>query len=574
MDACAAGASQRRRARRRIILPAIVTVLPRARQSFMVAVLLVWFVASDRTGRSRLSAQPHPASHGTLRAIPGTILERPPVKRAGIGRAHEVISTTAAGAQEWYDIGLAHLHSFAWLDAARAFNAALRLDPQCAMAHAGLSFAFGGLGAFQGAVDEIARAQRAVSPAAAHDRLRIALRQQQLQVLSGALASDRYVAALDQALTAAPKDVELLLLRGEAGSGDVAASGHDSGASGVVYYQRAQQADANAFAPRHYLAHAYENSGQTALALRESEVYATMAPAVPHAHHMVGHSLRRLGRTSEAIARFEQADALAQAAFASDQVPPEYDWHTHHNTALLAAAYRYVGRLQAAAQRLEPAFTRAAPLLPEELTKRAWPALLLVRGRVVEAATAALQLTLHGDPLVRGAGHLATAQVHLSAGRVAAAGLAADAALRELRQAGAAASELAPDLRMTQGVFLLRSSERDRERARTMVRDAMASWRARNGPDAWSDTLFALELTFRLVRQADDRVLAAEVAEQMRQHDPLYAGTSFALALVAEARGDRAAARAAYTEAIARWQAADPDHPDAQTARARLASLS
>ena len=116
--------------------------------------------------------------------------------------------------------------------------------------------------------------------------------------------------------------------------------------------------------PHHYLAHAFENSGQMDLALRESESYTKIAPAVAHAHHMLGHGLLRTDRATQAIVEFRKAVDLAVLHNTARHIPQEYDWHHHHNASLLAAAYRYTGRMRAAADLLT-AF--AAPLLPEEL---------------------------------------------------------------------------------------------------------------------------------------------------------------------------------------------------------------
>jgi hypothetical protein len=63
-----------------------------------------------------------------------------------------------------------------------------------------------------------------------------------------------------------------------------------------------------------------------------------MALAVPHARHMHGHNLRRVGRIDEAIAEFGAADALESAYVAAEQIPVEYDWHYQHNLDLLATS--------------------------------------------------------------------------------------------------------------------------------------------------------------------------------------------------------------------------------------------
>src|ERR1041384_5145291 len=76
---------------------------------------------------------------------PPTILEiaqRPVTLRTGIGAAHDTVGTSSKDAQAFYDQGLAYLHSYVWLEAARAFNQALRSAPNLAIAHARLSLAY------------------------------------------------------------------------------------------------------------------------------------------------------------------------------------------------------------------------------------------------------------------------------------------------------------------------------------------------------------------------------------------------------------------------------------------------
>src|ERR1700675_600946 len=77
--------------------------------------------------------------------VPREILERPVALRQGIGTVHEKVTTASRQAQSFYDQGLAYLHSFVWIEAARSFNQALRLDANLAMAEVGLSDAFMGL---------------------------------------------------------------------------------------------------------------------------------------------------------------------------------------------------------------------------------------------------------------------------------------------------------------------------------------------------------------------------------------------------------------------------------------------
>ena len=60
--------------------------------------------------------------------IPSEILVRPIDLRSGIGQAHDPIQGISAEAQKYYDQGLSYLHNYVWIDAARSFNQALRID--------------------------------------------------------------------------------------------------------------------------------------------------------------------------------------------------------------------------------------------------------------------------------------------------------------------------------------------------------------------------------------------------------------------------------------------------------------
>src|SRR5690242_21545403 len=61
----------------------------------------------------------------------------PPQKLTGIGNAHIRITATPE-AQAWFNQGLNLLHDFWDYESARAFEQAVRIDPQCAMCYWGL----------------------------------------------------------------------------------------------------------------------------------------------------------------------------------------------------------------------------------------------------------------------------------------------------------------------------------------------------------------------------------------------------------------------------------------------------
>ena len=509
-----------------------------------------------------------------LGPIPAELLERPVPLREGIGFAHEAATTTSDRAHAYCDQGLAYLHSYVWIEAARSFNQALRIDRNLAMAYLGLSYALGELGASEGAREASQRASALAGTVTEREQARIAVRSKQLAASAqpdNPTLRAEYERELDRAVVRHPDDVELLLLRGHADDGAHDSHGMGGGNGSIRFYERALALRPDYFPTHHYLAHAYENVGQMDRALDHAGVYARAAPAVPHAHHMHGHVLRRVDRMNEAIAEFRRADELEMAYFKSENIPPEYDWHYHHNLDLLGTAYEYVGQMRSAEPILRRSFDLRSIELSQELNEKAWPMFLLARGRADEALAASRALVGRSAPLVQALGHLLTSRVLMALHRMDDATEEGDAGLRQMRASGAVGGVLVPELQLTQGELLLRTGQA--ERGRAMFLDALAKVRAERGPDAWIQALFSLEAAGRIAREAGGPELAAGLAEQMRQYDSSYAGTHYALGLAAEQRGDFASARAEYGEAVRRWASADASLPDLADAKRRLAAM-
>jgi tetratricopeptide (TPR) repeat protein len=491
------------------------------------------------------------------------LVNRPVPLRAGIGSAHDAISTSSTRAQAFYDQGLAYLHSFVWLEAARSFNEALRADPKLAMAHLGLTIAYTELNAPAAARAALERAKALGASAGDHDRRHIAARSLQADAEAtprGSLRLPEYRAALDEALKAFPEDEELWLLRGLAESPDPANRGQGSGAESIRFYEKALALAPAHVAAHHYLTHAYENSGRTAQALAEGAAYAKMAPAVPHARHMYAHNLRRTGKISEAIEEFRAADALETEYFRAESVPVEYDWHYQHNLDLLATSYQYIGQMAAAETLFSKTFAIHSSLVVQEFNKRAWPEYLIARGRAREALDAALVLAGHRTPLVGAIGHIEAGRAQLALGRFKAAADEANAALRLMRGAPEGAGLAATPLKALQGEFFLRTGKRDE--GRPLLEAVAREVRAAPGPDAWTQALFTLEAIARAAREVGDWDFAAWAAKEMLDHDSQYAGSHLAMALVAEHRGDTKTASAERALVEKYWGRADAGLPE------------
>ena len=516
--------------------------------------MIIWWLALLALTQDA-HAHPAPAS-----AVAIELARRPVPLRKGIGVAHDAVATASTRAQAFYDQGLAYLHSYVWLEAARSFNQALTIDPKLAMAHAGLAVAYTELNAPAAATAALDDAKALA--ATDHDRRHIAARALQM---TGQTAA--YRAVLDEALKAFPLDDELWLARGQAASDDPAERGQGSVAASIPFYEKAAALAPDHFAAHHYLTHAFENTGRIADALAQGEAFAKMAPKVPHARHMFGHNLRRAGRIHDAIAEFLAADALESEYFRSEKIPVEYDWHYQHNLDLLATSYQYVGQMAAAEQRFRASFAIPSSLVVQEFDKREWPVFLIGRGQAKAALDAANVLAGHRSPVVSATGHVEAGRARLALGQFKEAADEGNAALRLMRGTEGAGM-VATALEAFQGEFFLRTGQKDK--ARSMLEGVARKVRSAPGPDAWAQALFTLEAIARAAREVGDWELAGWTARQMLEHDPNYAGAHFALALVAQHGGDLPAARSEGAAAAKLWSTADPDLPELKTIREML----
>ena len=498
--------------------------------------------------------------------VPQALLERAVPIRSGIGSVHDDAGTKSKEAQAFYNQGLAYLHSFVWIEAARSFHEALRRDPNLALAHVGLSYCYVELSKPAEAKKALATAQALAAKADEHVKRHVEARALQMAAEDAPRDASRlatYRKSLVAAMAAFPNDVELLLKRGMAESPDPAERGQGSVLASAPFYERALKVAPNNFAARHYLAHAFENNGRMKEAVAAAAAYASQAMNVPHARHMHGHELRRSGRMTEAIAQFEAADTLQRDYLAKEKIAPEFDWHHAHNLDLLAASYQYLGQMRKAEGVLKQAFALPSNLLVQVVNKRDYAAFLVGRGRLEDALAAAETLASHPHPVAQAAGHIEAGFALLAMNRYADGANASNAALRALKSAPDGQGLAVIPLEALQGEFRLRTAQR--EQGRQGMERAAQKWRALPGPDAWTQSLFRLEALARSARQVGDWALAARMAQLMLEHDPDYAGTHYALGLVAQHDGNADTARREFALAAKAWSNADKDLAELKT---------
>jgi tetratricopeptide (TPR) repeat protein len=538
------------------------------------ALLSVFVFALIHT-QSHAQDNPH-AHHEPAGYVPREILERPLSIRAGVGAVHETVTTSSREAQAYYDQGLAYLHSYVWIEAARSFNQALKVDPKLAMAHVGMSRAHSGLEDPKAARASLEKAQSLASGANAWEQRRVMLRAKQLEALEDLANPQKHLAykkALDDALASYMNDSELWLLRGNAEEPTAAGRGQRGSAASTAFYEKVFAISPDNFAAHHYLIHSYENIGLMEPALKHGEAYSRLAYSIPHAHHMYGHDLRRVGRIADAIAAFRKADELEHAYYKAEDIPADMDWHHPHNLDLLSTSYQYVGQMKTAEALMREAVAMAAVSDGREFNKKEWPSFLLSRGRAGESLAAANDLAKGKWPGGRAIGHVFAGHALLVMKRVQPAKeelAAAEKEAQSMPNIGSYVTQasMQPYLNGLRAEILLREGKLDEGRA--ILKEVMRGLRATNGPDAWSQALFRLESIARTARDIGDWELAEYAAQQMLDHDAAYAGTHYALGLVSEHKGDLSTAQKEFAMAEKYWHEADANLPELAEIKARL----
>lgn len=466
------------------------------------------------------------------------MLYRPTMIRAGAGKVTQKVTAKTPTAQAFYDQGLAYLHSYVWIEAARSFHQALREDPDCAMAWMGLARAEQGLNRDPEAQAAIEKAKSLAPKVSASERRHIELRAQQIEAQLAPSDKetekhDAYKRAIERAIAAEPSDAELWILRGNAEESGPWGRGQAGGIGAIAFYEAALARYPGHLGAHHYLVHAFENVGRHAEAATHGKVYAEAAPGVAHAQHMYGHVLPRLGKWKEALVQFEKADAIEQNYAREEKLRPGDDWHHVHNLTLLGYTYLRLGRMEDAEKTFRRGFQTPIRFRQYGWQHATLAEYLLLRGRPEEALAAARALA-DRTPGARAAGAAVEGETLLALGRreeAAAAAKRARAAYDEARQAAGYDSRwierfVAPFIRQ------LEAELAPTEKASSETLLAFADELAANPRfDAWGEGLFRLERIAEQAKRSGHDALARDIHGRMRKIDPDYAPGSTAVPL-------------------------------------------
>ena len=512
----------------------------------------------------------HDGHHGAG-PVPQEILNRPVPLRSGIGTMHQKISTSSSRAQSFYDQGLAYLHSYVWIEAARSFHQALRLDSNLAMAYIELADAYIGLQDVMAARAACNKAHVLQAHMSVGEHAWLTIRERELDYLEDSGNVDKrsaYQDTISDAIKVNSRDPWLWVQRGLAAEASPFTHGQAGGEGSLSSYRTALELDPKNLVAFHYSIHCNENLGHIKDALEQSVTYVHLAPAIPHAHHMHGHELMRVGRTEEAIQEFVKTNDLEENYYRTEKIPAQYDWHHAHNLQLLALGYELLGRVKTAESLLRQAFAFPACTEFLEYNRRVWPEFLINRGRFEEALNASQQLIRSQLPMARLAGYTLAGEALLGLNRLNDAQEQLALAEREAEHLPVRMVAALPYPAALRASILLRGDQK--QEGESIFVEVEKSMLAMPGPDAWIATIFALESITRDAREANDWDLARYTAEQMIQHDPYYAGGHFAIGLVAEHAGENAGARPMFAEAEKLWSQGDQDLPELVLARKKL----
>jgi tetratricopeptide (TPR) repeat protein len=256
---------------------------------------------------------------------------------------HYRVSTASPQCQAFVDQGLGYYYSYVWMEAARSFETATRIDPECAMAWWGLYRALDHYGKGDAATQSLLRADANKVHASPREQQLILASMQEKGQAPG-IGEDRKkaaIATLDNLLAVYDDDEEGWYFRAQLAGG---AGGFGGLVSAVPFYKALLRINPLHPGANHELVHFYENYKRPALGLPYAEKYIESSPGIPHAFHMQAHLATRLGRWKLTSDRSARAIELERAYHKEMGVKPSQDQQYAHHLEILLLSLIHDGR--------------------------------------------------------------------------------------------------------------------------------------------------------------------------------------------------------------------------------------
>ena len=229
-----------------------------------------------------------------------------------LGTVHFATSC-APGVRPEFDRAVALLHSFWFSAAVESFNAVLKSDPTCVMAHWGIAMSwwsnpFGGFRTAQALQAGLAAsdAARAIPGATARERAYVAAVDQLFRDAATRDQRTRTVAyekAMEALVATYSDDVEArifyALALGQTALPTDKTYANQLKAASILEEEFARQPEHPGLA--HYIIHSFDVPPLASRGLTAARRYSAIAPDAPHALHMPSHTFTRLGLWQDSI---------------------------------------------------------------------------------------------------------------------------------------------------------------------------------------------------------------------------------------------------------------------------------
>jgi tetratricopeptide (TPR) repeat protein len=274
-----------------------------------------------------------------------------PIKMTGIGNSHMSVKASPE-AQAWFDQGLSLLHDFWDYESAKAFEQAIRKDPNCAMCYWGLAQAeqFRGGPGKTFAKTALDQAVKLEHKAGKFDRLYIdaavAESHEEGEDHSASIAIYRKLVKME------PHDIQARIFLANALGHDGKAGYDDNGEpkggekEKIAILEAALKDAPNDSAANHYWIHAMEPSNHPERAIPSAALLASLAPTSGHMVHMPGHIYFRVGDYASADKWFSASTQADERYMLEQHVSVDDDWNYVHNLMYAIANLMEQGRLE------------------------------------------------------------------------------------------------------------------------------------------------------------------------------------------------------------------------------------
>jgi tetratricopeptide (TPR) repeat protein len=281
-----------------------------------------------------------------MRPIPAPDQLPVPIRMTGIGNSHIAIKASPE-AQAWFDQGLTLYHDFWDYESAKAFQQAIRVDPNCAMCWWGLAESEGlrGTGAAAYGKRALAQAERLKNRAGAEARLYIEAAEAESN--ANAADSSAEIAILRKLVKKQPHDPQARIFLADAlGDGyDDAGEPKPGTKERIAILASVIRDFPNDSAANHYWIHAQEPGNHPDQAIQSAALLASLAPNSGHMVHMPGHIYYRVGNYSEAERWFRASTDVDEHYLAAWHETPDNDWNYVHNMMYAIANLMEQGKL-------------------------------------------------------------------------------------------------------------------------------------------------------------------------------------------------------------------------------------